>query len=170
MVSSVSSLLNSYLATHFSEVGDRLALPLVQSPFAPAQAIVATIQSEGAKLNEQRLQDGKQQQAQQQTRERTQSLADYARPQLALLPSDEAELFASATLDPADAAADPVVVTLSSFVSDETNRARREALRQEDRESLSELLLKRAQQSVATLYARNNNAVYNVTPLFYEAA
>lgn len=175
MVSSVSSLLNSILASNFSEVGDKPPA----SPFSvlPSQArtVVATVKSEDATLNQKRQEEQKQQTllTQQQADSRQRSLKDIARPQVSLLPSDELDLFAQtvqADTEAADAITEPFTIIQSSFVSDETNRSRRQALSQNDRDSLSQILQQRAQASVATLYARNNNVVYNVETLFSEAA
>lgn len=174
MASTIHSLVNSLLASNFSEVAGRLPLAPVQQQFKSQQPLVTTVKADESALNEQRLDDksSQQQLTQQQTQERRQTLKDLANPKLSLLPSDEVELFAVASLDDAATQGTQASLTLiqSGDVSDAANRARRQVLAQDDRKNASDALLKRAQQSVATLYARNGNAVYNVTPILYEAA
>ena len=160
----MSSVLNSILAANYSEVGKAAPLPYRPPVQNQSQIIIASEKSE-----ESALQDKQQDQKQQALLRREtdhrqqQTLRDLSRPQVSLLPADELDLFAETVTE-------QVSFLPSSQLSDETNRARRQVLVRGDREKLSELLQQRAQQSVANLYARNNNVVYNVTPLFYEAA
>ncbi len=165
MVSTVTGVLNSLLAANFSEVGKTPAayrFPVQNPPIA----VVAAEQSDEASLNDKQQKDQQQALTQRQAQNRQQSFSDFARPQLSISPSDETALFATAVAETIT----PPSITQSSLLSDETNRTRRAVLSQNDREKLSDELLARAQQSVATLYARNNNVVYNVTPVFFEAA
>lgn len=169
MVPTTSAPINAFLANNLSDVGSRSGVVPAQNPFVLPQSVTPADTADESALNDRRDQQRQQQQALQQLAGRQQqSFRDLARPQVVLLPSDEAELFAVRVLDTGNSI--PQVISHSADVSDEVNRSRRQALATDDREKLSEDLQKRAQQAVATLYARNNNVVYNVTPIFYEAA
>ena len=168
MVPTTSASINAFLANNFSDVGSRSGVVPAQSPFVLPQSVTPADTADESALNDRRNQQQQQQQQLQQLQSRQRSLRDLARPQVSILPSDEAELFAVRVLDTGNSI--PQVISHSADVSDTANRIRRQALAVDDREKLSEDLQKRAQQSVATLYARNNNVVYNVTPIFYEAA
>lgn len=166
MVATINTVLNQLLASNFSDVTKAArTLPKELFPLtsgndaAQAQNKVPALSEQSAD-NQQRAAGYQQQQA------RQQSLKDLNRPQVALSPSDELALFAS----PEAAAASTGEIVQSSFVSDETNRARRQALVNTGRDNLNDVLKQRAQQAVSSLYARNNDIVYNANPIVSEAA
>ena len=167
MSSSISSVINQLLASDLSHLSKAGVAPFHIPPLAP-DAVQASPESENSDLADRRQQQSSQALVDQRAQQRQQSLRDYAKPQLQLGPSEEVALFAKAALE-ATTALSPVVAQASQ-VSEETNRARRAVLQNENRDQMSQTLQSRAQESVAYLYARNGNAVYHQEPLFFEAA
>jgi uncharacterized protein YcbK (DUF882 family) len=167
-MTSVATALNQLLASNFSEVGRASGYVPFRVPQVNPNAVQAPDASDNTELQDRQQQSQQQALVQQRSQERQQNLRDFAKPQVRLLPSDEVQLFARAALENSSALS-PVPVQ-SAQLSEETNRARRAVLNENSRESLHETLQARAQQSVAHLYARNANAVYNTEPLFFEAA
>ena len=171
MVATTSSLLNSLLADNFSEIGRNKSLfSSLQQQFALPTAVTPADGSDASGFGDSKDSNEGSQQQLPYYPNRPQTFRDLAKPQISLLPSDEASLFAVARVEAQPKAYVPQLITQSSDLSDEINRARRQALATDDRDALSETLQQRGQQAVATLYARNYHAVYNVTPLFSEAA
>jgi len=111
--------------------------------------------------------------------ERQPTFADIARPRVSLSPSDELAVFGAfsnggqttqqAALQQQLAAAfSPLNITAQA--SDENGEPVEAEVLTFRRENTNAAEQRRAQYSVATLYARNNDVVYNVTPISQLAA
>lgn len=111
--------------------------------------------------------------------ERQPSFADIARPRVTLSPSDELEVFAQVNTSgqaAQQAILKPPLATtfaasnVAAQVSDENGEPVEAEVLTFRRENTDTAQQQRAQFSVATLYARNNDVVYNVTPISQLAA
>ena len=111
--------------------------------------------------------------------QRQPTFADIARARVTLSPSDELAVFGAISnggQTTQQAALQQQLVTafsplnIAAQVSDENAQAVEAEVRTFRRENADTVQKQRAQYSVATLYARNNDVVYNATPISQLAA